>query len=347
MHARVSITRGFCPLCYRGLGCECERVAPDSARIDPDQRECSLKYNGLPLLDLREEGGRCKKRCRIVCLVCGRLLALACEPEFDEALEAVEQYEERLEEARAEAVEGMRGLASIGERMLADIERRLLRRLGELGMGWHPRWRKLTHAGCLKKAACHCVLPVGVEMCRVHKKKVALVPRRPAVVVATLVMPPAPPAPRTAPTVLSKSRPAVMIKATWLQAPTSTTLVPAVGARTDNATIAPRPRPKPPAKSKPPNPRLQEAASKCRKLDTWAGRGASGGPSPRGEPGSSTASGRSTRFDRSQHERDFDPYLHGRFNRNGVRMYRFPDGTVQEVFSEVNEITEDGQIVPR
>jgi hypothetical protein len=136
------------------------RVPHDSSRVNPEQRQCSLATRGLPLLELDAEGPRCKTRCTLVCLVCGNPMAFPCEPDYTEALDAVDQFEEDELETRSEVLAG--GLFQrLGKDLLAGAERRLQRRVRTLGLAWHPRWRKLVHARCVKKEGCGCLLTVG------------------------------------------------------------------------------------------------------------------------------------------------------------------------------------------
>jgi hypothetical protein len=52
-------------------------------------------------------------------------------------------------------------------------------------------------------------------------------------------------------------------------------------------------------------------------------------------------------FCRTRYESQFDPLLHGYMKKNGVDIFRFPDGYEEQVFSCVNELTEDGHLVPK
>lgn len=307
------------------------RVSRDSPCIDEEQRENSR----LPLLDLSRAGERCKSpRCRQICLVCGNPTAFPCEPDYDEALDAVDQYEEDVLELRTEVLEGMHGLlGSLGESMLKDAERRLQRRLRKLGMAWHPRWGKAVHAHCVKKEACGCVLAVYASGCKSHPvKKLRPPPRwKPP----PSMPPPAPPAVVELATA-SYRRPIIVTQSSWLPTPASTVPIPL-------ARSAPSAAPPPLAKRKPPpakpNNRLVLAAKGCGKIDAWR----------KGEPQESRlldpARGRPP-FNRARYEREFDPFLHGYFRKNGVDMFRFPDGWVEQVFSPVNRITDDGHLVP-
>ena len=47
-----------------------------------------------------------------------------------------------------------------------------------------------------------------------------------------------------------------------------------------------------------------------------------------------------------KYDREFDPFKHGYFRKNGEDMFLFPDGWVERVTSSVNQITEDGRLVP-
>lgn len=321
--------RRFCPTCYRGFRVEVERVPPDSPRIDGEQRDCS----SLPLLDMQAEGPRCKPRCRVICLVCGNPVAFPCEPDYDEALQAVEQYEEELEETRAEVMDGMHGFGRLGQQMLDDIDRRFHRHLRRLGMAWHPRWRKLVHSRCVKKAKCDCVLSVGARTCPTHKRSVLPTARRPPV-----IMPQKEEEKAACPPPVQAQIPrhgATIIKATWLKTPTSMASsvhsVPSLPVQTPRPVPASKPKPKPCK----PNLRLQQAAAKCARLDGWTGQA---------KPALADSHGQA--FDERRHHELFDPFQHGYFSKNGVDMYRFPHGPVVQVFSAVNTLTKDGRLIP-
>lgn len=389
----VTIRRNFCPSCFRGQGVETARVPLDSACIDEEQRE----FSKLPLLDLPTVGARCKApRCRQICLACGNPMAFPCEPDYDEALDAVDQYEEDVLELRTEVLEGMGGLmGSLGESMLKDAERRLQRRLRKLGMAWHPRWRTAVHAGCVKKEACGCVLTVYAGGCKAHPVKRRLAPRpAPQKIVQSMPEPP----PRQELRGPSYSRPVVVERCSWLPKPSSTTAVQL--AKTHPTVVQPAPRLKgkpPPAKpnlllkqaakgcgrldawkdgpatpAPPPAPvtppkkkakptpsmpakRLKQAAKGCTKLDGWSipmERAPKPAPRPAAAPSAAPEQAQPVKprirppFDRARHERDFDPFLHGVFRKNGVELFRFPDGWVEPVPAPVFRITDDGHLVP-
>jgi hypothetical protein len=329
----VSIQSHFCPLCYRG-GARSEKVASNSQRIDEEQRECSRLFRGLPLLDLESEGSICSKPCRLVCLVCGSAMAFPCEPCFEEAQEVVERYEENETETRIEVLEQMKCLSNLGTRMLQELEGKFFRRLRKMGMAWHPRWKRLVHAHCIRKAPCDCLLPVGINFCSTHKRTV--IPKKRNMVQKTLVET----KPETKPDTPVPHKPArgssqiAIVRATWLNTPTTTVSIP--------VTVVPRssvPQPLllkskliPPKK----NLRLEHAASGCSKLDSWMGA------KPVNVPGEVS---RNT-FNLQRHYQLFDPMLHGYVSINGVDMYRFPHGPVVQVFSPVNTLTDDGRLIP-
>jgi hypothetical protein len=310
----------------------------DSNRIDNEQRECSRALRSLPLLDMLEEGTRCKRPCRLMCMVCANPVAFPSEPDYSEALHALESYEEELEETRAEVMEGMRGFGRLGEQMLSDIHRRFQSRLRGMGMAWHPRWKKIVHARCVKKAPCQCVLSIGASVCPEHKRRAA--PPRP----------PRGPAKQSMPATREEAKPppppvimragVTIVKATWLKPPTSTVRcnIPETGVAACPPAIAPqakiRPKPKP-AKA---NVRLQQAAAGCANLDSWKSGGSHNLVG--------TISGHFPAFDERRHHELFDPFQHGYFSKNGVDMYRFPHGPVVQVFSQVNTLTKDGRLIP-
>ena len=324
-----SLRHGFCPYCFRGEGAKTVRVRSDSARIDEEQRD----FSALPLLDLSSAGTQCRTPCRQICMVCANPLAFPCEPDYEEARDAVEQYEADVLELQTEVLHGMNGLlGSLGQSMLKDAERRLQRRLRKIGMAWHPRWHTAVHARCVKKEACGCLLTAGAPGCKAHpvkrlKPRPKPLPRMPD---------PIPEAKNTRITPASYQRPVVVSQSSWLSKPSSTIAIPALKP------AAPAPPPLPsrarpqPAK---PNAKLVQAAKGCGKIDSWR-RGETQDRRPL-----DAGSGRPP-FDRARYEKEFDPFLHGYFRKNGVDMFRFPDGWVQQVSSPVNKITEDGRLVP-
>lgn len=339
MPTTVCIRRGFCPSCFRGNNAEHARVPHDSPCIDEEQRTCSK----LPLLDLSRAGERCQKpRCRQICLVCGNSLAFPCEPDYDEALDAMDQYEEDVLELRKEVLEGMHGLlGSLGESLIKDAERRLQRRLRKLDMAWHPRWRKAVHARCVKKEACGCVLTVHASGCKTHPVKKRPRPRPAPNFLPSMADPEKPqntpiPASRAELKTASYMRPVVVERCSWLRPSTPTVAVPLAKPALPAPPVQ-YPKAKPaPAK---PNAKLLHASRGCGKIDAWSKgeRQESRLPNPsRGRPP----------FDRARHEREFDPFLHGVFRKNGVELYRFPDGWVEPVPSSVFRITDDGHLVP-
>jgi hypothetical protein len=317
----LTLRRGFCPLCFRGESCTTVRVPRDSPCVDEEQR----LFSKVPTLDLSEEGARCEG-CRQCCLVCGNTTAFPCEPEYDEILEAIDEYDETAEELQEEVVDGMHGLlASLGEGLLREAERKLARRLRRTGMAWHPRWGKAVHARCVWTAPCGCVRVVGEDGCKQHPAvKRARLPTRH--VQMPLVVQPKMPQLETA-----GKRPILVTQSTWMKPPTSSVALPKPVQAVQRSIQKPKP---PPAKT---NLKLVQAAKGCGKIDAWRGGTEYCLPDPaRGRPP----------FDMERHKREFDPYLHGYFRRNGVDMFRFPDGWVEQVFSPVNRITEDGHLVP-
>jgi hypothetical protein len=52
-------------------------------------------------------------------------------------------------------------------------------------------------------------------------------------------------------------------------------------------------------------------------------------------------------FNKAAYMNSFDPTLHGYIRKNGVEIFRFPDGHEEQVFSPVNELTDDGHLLPK
>lgn len=346
-HATVCLLRNFCPLCFRGSACSPCRVPAASTDIDQEQAECSKGNGTVPLLDMRAEGTACDPPCKFVCLICGGVMALACEPEFEQALDAVEKHEEEELELRMEVQESMPYMRNLAASMAMDLEHRFAKQLFRLGMAFHPRWKRLVHHACLRRAPCNCLLTRFTETCPKHprsKQKYAARKQRcppdtkkdtSTTTPASMTMPPA----QTSSSDSRKASVSTITTASWLKRPTTYTsvqLAPTTAPPCVYAAYKPKPKPK---ESKP-NPRLQAAASGCSKLDVWTTKQEA---SVRPLFASATLSA----FCPKAHERDFDPFKHGYWRVNGNMVYRFPDGRSVPVFSAVNELTNDGQLVPK
>jgi len=338
MH-RVTITSLFCPICLRGHARETRRVHSQSELINEEQRSCLKATMGVPLLDLRRPADACAKACNMACMVCGNTVAFPCESEYTEALETVEMFEEAEHEIQDEMIAGMHGLLqSLGENMLASTRKRLDRRLQSLGMAWHPRWRTICHAHCMKKLPCGCVRPAPITQCPEHPARERRMQRPAPQAPPRVTVPPQDPDPAAQPLVPSTAHatPAVISHAHWLARPSSTVAIRHPSRDTAMAPPPPKPPRRPQSK---PNPRLLLAAKGCMSLDQWR-NGATTLDSPTSGQGSAGP------FDRARYEREFDPFLHGYVKVNGVDMFRFPDGRIELVFSGVNCITDDGHLVP-
>jgi len=51
-------------------------------------------------------------------------------------------------------------------------------------------------------------------------------------------------------------------------------------------------------------------------------------------------------FSVREHQRGFDPLVHGYVLKHNEMYYRYPDGRFLRVFSGVNTLTDDGQLLP-
>jgi len=329
MRKTVCVMRDFCPLCLKHGKPGSHPCVPSC--VDPEQAECARCYPQA-LLDLSSPGKTCDLPCRLTCMVCGSAAVFGCEPEFEELQEMLEQHESDLLEARVEVLES--GLSFLGESVMRDLERRFQRQLARLGLAWHPRWNRAVHRHCLKKARCDCLLPACAEGCRLHPQVKVLQPRkRPQ-----SAMPeekPSPPLYSTRPA--GTTAPVMGKKATWLSPPTPMATTVARPVATPPVFATPRRvKPAPPK----PNPRLQQAAASCGRLDEWATRPESRKPGPLEEKLDTGP------FSLYRHARLFDPFKHGYWRVNGRDVYRFPDGRTVPVFSPVNELTEGGELVP-
>lgn len=322
--------REYCPLCFRrGVPVQVDK---DSETVDPEQLECATSFpTGLPLLDLDAPGSPCETPCRLACLVCGSVAVFGCEPEFQAVLDALEEYESQALELQTEVLDGNTGFSFLGEGMIRDLERRIRRRMKELGLGWHPRWKRPTHLHCLKKAGCDCVLPVCASRCRAHGEFRPLSSKRTR-------PPPMESEKKSLPELqLGNNRtvgpPLATSKATWLSKPTALASTPQFAIPA--SVSAPVKRRPPPIK---PNLRLQAAASGCGKLDQWAGNRVAGFTA------SDSACIRP--FHMGKHHGEFDPFKHGYWRVNGRDVYRFPDGREVPVQSPVNRLTDKGELAP-
>lgn len=327
---RLCVMRGFCPLCLRNG--EPDYRPEAHTEVDQEQAECSKKLQGLPLLCFAAHGRPCESPCRITCAVCGHAAMFGCEPEFQDVLDALDDHESACLEARTEVLEGFNCLEMLGARMMADLERRLRRKLATWKLGWHSRWQRITHLHCIKRARCGCTLAACTTLCNVHGEQRVLKRASRAAPMDIEGMDSS-----YAPEMQLATRPtpgpATTTKATWLARPTE--LARATTRTTEIAPVKPiakRLKPEPPKKA---NLRLQQASLGCKRLDAWSGLATQDAPPPL-----------STQFSKIKHFRDFDPFQHGYWKVNGRDVYRFPDGRQVFVSTGVNKLTEDGQLEP-
>lgn len=261
--------RDFCPLCLRG-GMP-EYCSTSCSSVDSEQAECSRLLKGLPLLDLGAPGRRCINSCRITCVICGHAAIFGCEPEFENLIDAMEQHQSDLLEARVEVLEGLKGFVSLGKSLLVDLERRFRRVLSKTwGLGWHSRFQRVVHPHCVKRGPCGCDLSFCTSTCMLHGER--------RVLKGAPSCKPAPVVHRMEPELELANRKATPFafepaaqKATWLAQPSKLATV-ALRAETEyTSAITPASKRPKPAPSKP-DERLQVAASGCRPLDAWAGK---------------------------------------------------------------------------
>ena len=135
-------------------------------------------------------------------------------------------------------------------------------------------------------------------------------------------------------------------------------------ARLDTrASLVQAPTAGPPQKACPPAPprkrdhKLETASKLSKRLDAWMGTTPKSGATSEESTRKTRAAPREASFDSRlptrhpcfcprRHRQEFDPYQHGYLRKNGVDMYRFYDGFEVRVFSAVNELAEDGSLVP-
>ena len=92
-----------------------------------------------------------------------------------------------------------------------------------------------------------------------------------------------------------------------------------------------------PPPSRPPPPKRRKPLAKDegqKRLDPWMKRDDER-PEARLRP-----------FDLRDHERSFDPMVHGYVLKKNEMFYRYPDGRFLRVMSGVNTLTSDGQLLP-
>lgn len=337
--------REFCPLCYQnGIPA---RVSSHDPGIDPEQAECCRSFRGLPLLDLRAAGTPCLAPCKIACLVCGSTVVYECEPEFEKALQLIEQYEQDLLEVRSEVVDGLHGFAVLGQSMVDDLERRFTRALAKIGMAWHPRWERIVHPSCIRKASCKCVLAACASACFQHgpeRVTVRASKKQRMEILGEMQEDPVihqelqlSRKQETGRSLTSETK-----KATWLKTPSTLavakTALPLPHAYHSRPCVPNNNRKKPvPPKI---NARLQAAAAKCSRLDAWATKNHQDQPE---QPCNGPVV---VSFNVGRHAREFDPFQHGYWKVNGRDVYRFPDGRQIPVQSSVNILTDEGTLLP-
>jgi hypothetical protein len=328
--------RDFCPLCLRG------GVPEHGASlkvVDPEQAETSRLLRGLPLLNLAAAGTPCASPCRMTCLVCGHAAVFGCETEFKDVIDAIEQHESDVLEARVEVLEGLRGFSFLGKTLMADVERRFRRKLArQWGLAWHPRWQRVTHLRCLKRAKCGCDLAFCATACQLHGEQRVLSRAPPARPAPQSTMDAAPEFELAKFQADHRAVPAEATakKATWLTKPSALATTASKTVPETPAFAATSKRPKPnPVKT---NGRLQTAAVGCDRLDSWVGKRAS--------TNKNEAFAIIPAFSRIKHFRDFDPFQHGYWRVNNVDVYRFPDGRQVPVSATMHVLTDNGELEP-
>ena len=92
--------------------------------------------------------------------------------------------------------------------------------------------------------------------------------------------------------------------------------------------------------TKPPSKRQQKLDNELKsnkRLDSWMNPGMH-------KDGSELSERKKAKFDMEEHLERFDPSIHGRFWTKNGYIYKFPDGRVVSVSSDVTELTEDGEL---
>jgi len=344
----VCLLHGFCPLCFQDkVGVtNRERVDHKHPRVDQLQLLHCRKPNSLMPLDMERPGELCEepRTCRVACLVCGL-------PVFRGGTDEYTVFRTHFEEGGPQEGEG-RGAAMEG--VIRRNEMRQILREGEAVMTDY--WHTPVHKRCAFKAPkCGCWMPLEAKECLTHRKMTPFTraakpaPAPPPAPVVKPVAKPAPPAPPAQPVVVRAPVPIAPPSQPEQpqedeqppdarQRPAGKGAVFVTDLPVSRDTEEPPPsRPLPPSRPMAqPQKRKTPAAppEPAARLDGWVRREA-----PRPSTGLRP-------FDLREHERSFDPLVHGYVRKQNEMYYRYPDGRFLRVFSGVNKLTSDGQLLP-
>jgi len=317
----VTLLQRFCPLCFKGrIGHSGgERVPATSKRIDRIQALHSRQGNGLPLLDLQHETQPedfCENQCmcKVVCLVCGKAVMHAEDEEFQLFLDCC-NGDDRGGMAKFELDDALEKHAAV----------------------WTDSWNTPIHEECAWRGRCGCWMPEGAKECKKHRQR-PRIPRataqknKPTSVKARQSEPQIQ---KSAPFKLTGMKPGV---ASWLQGTSRsallTTHVEERPRSKFNSNLGKK-KPEPPK----PNKKLELAASKTKKMEAFLAKNMDQPKQPEGD-----ARIKIVCFSLDRHSAMFDDRVHGYYRTSKGSFYCFPDGRRVQVFSDVNEMLEDGSL---
>jgi hypothetical protein len=350
--------QGYCPLCYKGrIGVSgTSFVRENDGCLDKAQAMLSRRGNGLPVLNMESPGERCENAtmCKLLCLVCGKSMLDGDEPDFETLVEVLEELETRQMEFAGEVANC--GLEFLARSMEKDMRKKSHRALREYGLAWVESWQKPVHAACSQTAPCECVVPIFVDACAKHGRRIPQRPTRARDVrkpkqKVSVEKEPVTLAPSGAGS--SHIQAKITRRATWLPPATDMAItesqVPAPKeARDHGAPSVKRKALAPAAKAKQPyahtmRGKMIKAASTCRKLDGWAGGGLESMSQDAAASSEARAGGK---YDLGRHNSTYDPFVHGPFRKNGQYWFLRPDGKAVRAQEGVCEFTEQGELIP-
>lgn len=364
--------QGYCPLCYKGrIGVSgTSFVRENDGCLDREQVMLSRRGNGLPLLNMKLPGERCESAtmCKLLCLVCGKSMLDGDESDFETLVEVLDELESRQLEFAAE-VENC-GLDFLAKSMEKDMRKKSHRALRDYGLAWIEFWQKPVHMACSQTAPCECVLPIMVDACAKHGRRIPQRPtrararERPKQTAPVGVKEPVMLAPSSAGS--SNIQAKITRRATWLPPATDMAVtesqVPAPAKQAQdhgvssvkrkafglqkNSSAAAVTTKQPYAHTM--RGKMIKAASTCRKLDGWVGGADSTSQQSAAsvEVGGGGLTSSEGTYDLRRHNSMFDPFVHGPFRKDGQYWFLRPDGKAVRAQEGVCEFTEHGELVP-
>lgn len=332
----VCLLQGFCPLCFSdrpGVTVR-ERVEQDHPRVDRLQLLHCRRRNGLMPLDMERPGELCGEGqpCRVACLVCGQDVFAGGTDEYG-------LFRAHFEEGGAQEGEGR---SAAMESVIRRNEMRTIMREGEAVAT--DVWHTPVHKRCAYAAPkCGCWLPLEAKECPTHRRMTPFTrcARPPARAAEPLHAPrveaprepapnPPPPSPplRCDPAPNPRTPEPVQAAARTRGPGRGAVFVTELPVSTEQE-APPPPKPPPQKRRKAPAP-----PAPAPRLDGWMKREATRPEAPQ------------RAFSMREHERGFDPLVHGYVLKQNEMYYRYPDGRFLRVFAGVNTLTDDGQLLP-